>query len=59
MIAEQPKYLSKASELPSSPIRLGLQGLPGIGKTFGALTFPNVVYADLDNKMAGWRKTPD
>jgi hypothetical protein len=33
---------------------MGLQGPAGVGKTWGALTFPSPVYADLDNKLSGY-----
>lgn len=33
-------------------IRLGLQAAPNCGKTTSALTFPNVVVADFDNKLS-------
>ena len=41
---------------PASPTRLLLIGLPGTGKTFSAMTFPNPVVCDLDNKLSGYRK---
>ena len=31
--------------------RLGIQGAPGTGKTWAALTFPNPIVIDLDNKL--------
>lgn len=36
-------------------IRLGLQGASGTGKTYSALTFPNVVVADFDNGLTAHR----
>lgn len=33
-------------------IRLGLQAAPNVGKTTAALTFPNPVIADFDNKLS-------
>jgi len=35
----------------SSQVRLGIYGRPGSGKTWAALTFPNPVVLNLDNKL--------
>lgn len=43
------------SELPKQPIRLGIQGAAGEGKTWAALTFPNVTVLNLDNKLGGYQ----
>lgn len=40
------KRLDELTEIPQ--IRCGIQGAPGTGKTFAALTFPNVIIANLD-----------
>lgn len=50
-----PKGAMDMASYPRSPIRLGIQGAPGTGKTWAVLTFPNPVYCDLDNKLRGWR----
>jgi len=42
------------NELPKQPIRLGIQGAPGTGKTWSALTFPNPIIWNLDNKLQGY-----
>jgi hypothetical protein len=53
------KYIN-IKDLPISPIRLGIIGVPGAGKTWSALSFPNPVYVDFDNKTKGWRSSnPD
>jgi len=41
--------LSKTKDLPQ--IRLGLQGYPGTGKTWAALTFPNPLVLNLDRGL--------
>ena len=51
-----PKDSMDVSALPKSPIRLGIMGPAGIGKTWSALTFPNPVVLDLDNKLGGYRE---
>ena len=51
-----PKDSVNSSTLPTSPIRLGIMGVAGSGKTFSALTFPNPVVLDLDNKLGGYRE---
>jgi AAA domain len=50
-----PPQAIAANKLPTSPRRLGIQGAAGVGKTFASLTFPNVIYADIDNKFTGYR----
>ena len=40
-------------------IRLGIQGYPGTGKTWAALTFPNPVVANLDRGLAAHDKRAD
>ncbi len=46
--------------LPKQPIRLLLQGAPGEGKTWAALTFPNPIVLNLDNKLNGYKEAhPD
>lgn len=55
---ELDKVLSRAITSTSAaitPIRLMILGPPGVGKTFSALTFPNPIYGDLDNKLKGYR----
>lgn len=42
-----------------SKIRLGLQGAPGTGKTWSAMTFPNVIVADFDDNLNAHRGKPD
>lgn len=52
--------LISLKDLPTQPIRLGLQGPPGSGKTWAALTFPNPIIWNLDNKLVGYKnKYPD
>ena len=43
------KPLSETTTTPQ--IRLGIQGFPGTGKTFAALTFPNAVVLNLDRGL--------
>lgn len=51
-------YIPKSAEnlkdrkIPS--IRLGLQAPPGGGKTYSALTFPNIVVSDFDNGLTAF-----
>jgi len=55
-----PRGAVAMDKYPSTPRRLCLIGLPGVGKTFAALTFPNPIVADLDNKLLGYRQSnPD
>jgi len=49
-----PPAATPANALKSTPLRLGLQGVAGVGKTWSALTFPNPVYCDIDNKLKGY-----
>jgi hypothetical protein len=43
----------------STQIRLGIQGWPGSGKTCSALTFPNPIVCDFDNKLGYHRDRTD
>lgn len=43
-----PEYAKNMKEAKDPPIFLGLQGEPGYGKTWSALTFPNPVVLDFD-----------
>lgn len=43
----------------SSPLRVALQGPSGTGKTWSALTFPNPVVIDFDNKLGAHRSRSD
>jgi hypothetical protein len=43
------------NKLPKQPIRLLLQGPPGEGKTWSALTFPNPIIRNFDNKLSGYQ----
>ena len=47
----QPPYATKLTESKHSPFRIAIQGAPHTGKTWAALTFPNPVVLDLDNKL--------
>lgn len=49
--------LDKAKTDPQ--IRLGLQGMPGCGKTWLALTFPNPIVANFDRGLIGHRGRSD
>ena len=44
--------LTSIKDAQPSPWRLGIQGAPGTGKTWAALTFPNPIVLDFDNKLA-------
>lgn len=47
-----PQGCVKLSELKTQPqIRLGIQGYPGTGKTWSALTFPNPIVVNLDRGL--------
>lgn len=46
-----PDYSEKLSDMKGSPYRIGIQGAAGTGKTWAALTFPNPVVLNLDNKL--------
>lgn len=48
--------LTPLNQLPKQPIRLLLQGAPGEGKTWSALTFPNPIVLNLDNKLNGYKE---
>lgn len=52
-------HAQKMNELDSYRIMLALQGQSGTGKTFGALTFPNVTVADIDNNLVAYRDRKD
>ncbi|HTH21272.1 MAG TPA: AAA family ATPase [Nitrososphaeraceae archaeon] len=41
-----------------TPLRLGIQGWSGTGKTFAACTFPNILVLDWDGKLDGVRRHP-
>jgi hypothetical protein len=43
------------NELPTQPIRLGLLGAPGVGKTWSSLSFPNPLIWNLDNKLQAYQ----
>lgn len=47
--------LTILNKLPKQPIRLGLLGAPGEGKTWSALTFPDPIVLNLDNKLGGYQ----
>jgi len=47
----QPANTKTLEELPPQQIRLGVQGYGGVGKTYSALTFPNIIVADLDRGL--------
>jgi len=46
-----PPGTESLKDIKLGPIRLGLQGPPGSGKTFAALTFPSPIVADFDNAL--------
>lgn len=52
-------HSQKMSELLDYRIMLAMQGGTGTGKTHGALTFPNVTAADIDNNMIAYRNRTD
>jgi len=52
-----PTHATQSNTVETPPIRLGIIGVPGSGKTFAALTAPNPIVADLDNKLAGYIKS--
>jgi len=51
-----PANAMSSASIKSPPIRLGILGVPGVGKTWAALTFPNPIVLDLDNKLSGYVK---
>ena len=52
--------LTPMNALPKQPIRLLIQGPPGEGKTWAALTFPNPIIRNFDNKLTGYKEAhPD
>jgi hypothetical protein len=55
-----PKEAVSVKTLSKSPIRLGILGAPGTGKTRASLSFPNPLVCDFDNKLQGYRQAfPD
>lgn len=46
---------TQLNKLPPQPIRLGILGAPGEGKTWSGLTFPNPIVLNLDNKLGGYQ----
>lgn len=50
-IPEHSENLAKLPEGKKAQMRILLQGAPGTGKTYAAMTFPNIVTLDFDNKM--------
>jgi len=55
-----PEGASSLDKDTSNPqIRLGLQGYPGTGKTWSALTFPNCVVANFDKGLVAHRGRKD
>jgi hypothetical protein len=55
-----PASAMSSASIKTPPIRLGILGVPGVGKTWAALTFPNPIVLDLDNKLSGYVKAhPD
>jgi hypothetical protein len=52
--------ITQLKDLPKQPIRLLLLGAPGEGKTWSALTFPNPIIRNFDNKLTGYQEShPD
>lgn len=49
--------LDQIKDIPQ--IRLGIQGFPGTGKTWAALTFPNVIVANLDRGLGAHQGRSD
>lgn len=47
------------TSIPPTPWRIGIQGSPGTGKTWSALTFPNPIVMDLDNKLNAHSTNPN
>ncbi len=54
-----PKYANSLASAELPQIRLGIQGYPGSGKTWGALTFPNPVVMNLDRGLGAHRGKSD
>jgi len=52
-----PTHAMSSDTMSQSPIRLGIIGVAGGGKTFSALTAPNPVVLDADNKLTGYRRS--
>jgi len=50
-----PPYSVRLCDIPMTQIRLGLQGYAGLGKTWSALSAPNPLIANFDNKLTAHR----
>lgn len=49
-----PKGARTLDTIHSAQVRLGIQGPPGEGKTFGAATFPNPVFGNIDRGLGAF-----
>lgn len=54
-----PPNAKPLNTLAQPPLRLALQGAPGTGKTYAAVTFPNPLVLDFDNKLGAHRSRSD
>ena len=54
-----PPHSSPLADMSFSQIRLGIQGAPGTGKTYAAVSFPNPIVLDLDNKLGAHKTRKD
>lgn len=54
-----PTYATKLKDSSQNPLRVAIQGAPHTGKTWAALTFPNPVVLDFDNKMGAHMERED
>lgn len=46
-----PPNVTSLKDITQQQVRLGIQGYPGVGKTWSALTFPNPIVMNYDNKL--------
>lgn len=58
-MAYTPPNSRKCSDLKGGQVRIGLMGYPFTGKTWSALTFPNPVVLNLDNKLGAHSNRED
>ena len=58
-MAYSPPHSKKCSDLKGGQVRIGLMGYPFTGKTWSALTFPNPVVLNLDNKLGAHSNRED
>jgi hypothetical protein len=58
-MAYTPTNAVKINDMTASPLRIALQGAPGTGKTWSAMSFPLPCVIDFDNKLGAHRSRPD